>query len=502
MRRITVAIVAAAAMLPLLHSPPNHEPASAASHAADLHPRLSPSPEGEVFVGELHDDAHDHYESLDAVQSQATGTVRTLVINVAHPGGPTLSRDAVAASSNSAAAILNALSRGVLAIEPTFFPVDVTVAGVADPCTQYATISDQALAIVRTQTTVADYRLLTYFFGGPGGGTCPGWAGRGQRPGSTTWNLITNDIVVAHEWGHNLGLDHLRAIRCTLNGIPVPFTRRADRGACETQEYGGAFSLMGGANSAVLTFAERSQLGWMRPGEEKGVTSGVHSLGADGPTSLLWMQNAEGDLFTLEFVRALPPDPNGFFFDTWERRYFPLGEAPDWTHSGVMIRHVTSFRSSFGTGSGYVHSSSVLDLNPQTLRATDAAMRAGQSFTDPTGSLIVEVLETLGDTATVRVSGAPIAVAAPSQGTATFAGRRRLNVSVQVAPTTPEDTRFVVQISPTRVFRKALTVTLNAPSGVVQLPASMARTKNLFVRVGALAPGGSPVYGTAFLASR
>ena len=74
-----------------------------------------------------------------------------------------------------------------------------------------------------------------------GVGSC-GWGGLAQMPGNRNWiNGSPTAGLMAHELGHNFGLNHAVSATCTLaNGDRVPFGPN-----CTTSEYDDRFDVMG-----------------------------------------------------------------------------------------------------------------------------------------------------------------------------------------------------------------------------------------------------------------
>ena len=77
---------------------------------------------------------------------------------------------------------------------------------------------------------------------------CP-FAGLGERPGNHfTVTRLATSFTIAHEFGHNLGLDHSNGSRCTL-AFHKPCTPAQD--AARHREYGDSTDIMGGADEAL-----------------------------------------------------------------------------------------------------------------------------------------------------------------------------------------------------------------------------------------------------------
>ena len=335
-----------------------------------------------------------------------TGTHRALVINLVRADGLVAPRDVVNARYLEGAAGMHAMSRGMLTISVDLFGRDVAVPYGADICDQTTALTQPVLDEVRREISTTGYRFISFVL--PVHSNQCRFGGLGQVNGSLTWNAALLDwspqsqpaaYVVMHEWGHNLGLWHSNYLQCSVGGQPVALAARADRaaGACKRNEYGGEWSVMGSAYGTAITAGERRHLGWLRDGEQTSISDATVTLGFDGPVSLVWLQNAEGDLFQVEFVK-----PNGkrFSRDFLSGTY--LWNTP--THAGVLVKFVEQAASS--------DTDYVLDTAPQTGVLTDAPLQALQSWTDATSSVTVTVLSITDNSATVHLKGMAVAPSA------------------------------------------------------------------------------------------
>ena len=410
--------------------------------------------------------------------STVTGDLRVLVVNIATPTRTAAPRGVVVDAYTQAATRVSWMSRGMANVPVDFFSRDVVVPDVANVCTDYKTLSAAADAIVGTEVSLGGYRSVDYVIPYLSTDNCD-WAGRATLGGKQSWILSKNNAapnlgVIVHEWGHQYSLPHLRAIRCTKDGQDLHFVDRAGRaaGQCSTAEYGGAFSIMGPSeanNSSAMTFGERSQLGWLRDGEERREHEGVFTLGYDGPLSLLWLQNSEGDFFQIEFVKAFTSPYSWGFTNPFTKIWHFINQTPNYTHPGVMIKYISDLTPDSGPA-GYSAKGYVLDATPETILSTDAAFRAGTTFVDPTGSVNVEVLSVADQSAQVRIRGVPLkplfvksvqAVATETRGV----------FDVSFTPTAnPPVTHYEVQVSNNYEFTNPQTYVVTASPGRVTIP--------------------------------
>jgi len=435
-----------------------------------------------------------------------TGTLRTLVINIGTPTRTPTPRARLVEMYSQASTRVTLMSRGMATVAVEYFGRDVLVPDVGDVCYDHHEISKAARAIVETELSLDVYRSVDYVIPPLPGDNCR-WTGRGG--GKESWIFgyggIPGFATIVHEWGHQYTLPHLNAIRCTKDGRDVHLVDRAGRsaGQCATAEYGGAFSIMGPAianNSAAMTFGERSQVGWLRAGEEQRVHEGVYTLGFDGPLSLLWLQNSEGDVFQIEFVKAFTKCLcwRDGFQDPFSLEWHLFSSTPNYSHPGVMVKYLDSVTACSLCPAGYKASGFVIDATPETMLSTDAAFRAGTTFIDPTGSLTVEVLSVGEQSAEVRVKGVPHKPGIV-KGVSAVATDVRGVFDVTFTPTesNPAVTHYEVQVADGWDFKTAK---------AFAVPASPGRVTNLghdntwtYYRVAAVSSAGRGEFSTAQL---
>jgi hypothetical protein len=409
-----------------------------------------------------------------------TGTHRALVINLVRADGLVAPRDVVTARYLEGAAGMHAMSRGMLTIGVDIFGRDVAVPFTTDICDQTSAFTQPVLDEVRRELSTDGYRFISFVLPVRQSDRCR-FGGLGQVNGTLTWNAAMLDwspesqpaaYVVMHEWGHNLGLWHSNYLQCSVGGQPIALAARAERaaGACKRHEYGGEWSVMGWGLGPVITAGERRHLGWLRDGEQTTVSQATVTLGFDGPVSLAWLQNAEGDLFQVEFVKS--------GHTRWTRDYFSNKYMPNAGNPGVLVKFVERASTS--------DTDYVLDTTPQTGILTDAPLKALQSWTDATGSVSVTVLSITENSATVQLNGLAVA---PSAVNVTRVAPRAdigtVDLVWEAAPSALRVTRYEVVVYEGAEQREMHVVTADGLRNAVQIP-NAARGSDYWVAVRAI----------------
>ena len=421
-----------------------------------------------------------------------SGNHRALVINLVRADGLVAPRDVVHARYLEGAAGMYAISRGMLTISVDLFGRDVAVPHGADICDQTSTFTQPVLNEVRRELPTNGYRFISFVL--PVRALECRFGGLGQVNGTLTWNAAIMDWIpeaqpavktVMHEWGHNLGLWHSNYLQCSVGGQPTALAVRADRaaGACKRHEYGGEWSVMGSAYGSSITAGERRHLGWLRDGEQTTVSDATVTLGIDGPVSLVWLQNTEGDLFQVEFVRS-----NG----GWSRDYLSGKYLLDASSSaGVLVKFVERANTS--------DTDYVLDTTPHTGVLTDAPLKALQRWTDSTGSLTVTVLSINENSATVQLNGIAVTPSTVNAVKVTpQAGIGSVDLSWEAASSALRIARYEVLVYEGAEQRQVLIVTAEGLQNELQIP-NAARGNDYWVAVRAINELG--IAGTASVAA-
>ena len=212
--------------------------------------------------------------------------------------------------------------------------------------------------------------------------TSCGWAGLATLGGNQAWiNGSMTIPAVAHELGHNLGVHHASALKCTLNGTPVPWSS-----TCTAYEYGDPFSVMGVASHTARHHhgLQLGQFGWV-PELIDITASGSYTISPAELTAqprLFRIARGDGTFLYFEFRR-----PYGAF-DAYT--------STDPVVNGVTIRVAADKPTR--------SQSYLLDMVPSTTSFADAPLAAGATFTDPLTKISITTTSVSASMATIQVT--------------------------------------------------------------------------------------------------
>ena len=245
----------------------------------------------------------------------------------------------------------------------------------------------------RQAATAAGINLSTYIrhvFAFPFNSTCQfaGLATVGGNPSSVWINGSTSTGILAHEFGHTLGLYHSHALNCHPTIVTPP---------CSIVEYGDTTDTMGGGTGHYNAF-QKQRIGWLdfnvSPPITTVQTSGDYTIDAYEfpgtiPKALQIARGTTGESFYVELRRNQGWDTNLF-------------------RSGVFVHMANEDQPD---------SSKLLDMTPATSPlADDAFLDVGKSFTDPVSGVRLTTLSVSSTSATIMVDMAatPCTRSAPS----------------------------------------------------------------------------------------
>ncbi len=255
--------------------------------------------------------------------------------------------------------------------------------------------------------------VLSYPRGADTQGCSYGLASIGAGPNAGGIALVSDTAwpVLAHELGHNLGLEHAKALVCTradvaLNGLP--------RG-CSVTEYGYPWDVMAASapdRAGSLSAPQAIRLGFLRAGQFASVASGSRTL------TLAPRAAATG----VRAVEVADPVSKARYYVEYRARVGRDKVLYKNVPAGVRIVRLDAG----GRGS------MVLDATP-TGRTDDVRQIApGAAFTSYAGGVRVEV-RSAGATATVVVSSGTAAVRAAAKAAALARARAAAAIKAKAA---------------------------------------------------------------------
>jgi hypothetical protein len=336
--------------------------------------------------------------------SNTFGSQKTLLILVNFSNAPTQPYTVAQAKTGYAAVDAwfreGSYQQTSLAIDVVgWYTMALTTAG----C-DYSLIQSKA----RQAATSAGVNLSTYVrqvYAFPFNANCQfaGMGSVGGAPSSVWINGNTSTGILAHEFGHTLGLYHSHALNCHPSVVTPP---------CSIVEYGDTTDTMGGGTGHYNAF-QKQRIGWLDYNLSPPITtvpsSGAYTIDAyempgTAPKALKIARGTTGESFFVELRR-------------------PVGWDANLYRTGVFIHLAADSQPD---------SSSLLDMTPGTSPlADDAFLDVGKSFTDPVSGVTLTTVSVSSTSATILVDmdpnspctrSAPSVSASPAQSPSVQAG--------------------------------------------------------------------------------
>ena len=273
-----------------------------------------------------------------------------------------------------------------------------TVAGVdwpaqasAFPCSSPFSLWNEAATRANWSGAAGAHLLLYVPEGSPGCAYGLGTIGDGLGDGGLVYVQAPELSVVAHEFGHNLGLGHSSLLMC--DGT-------VDGGQCAVDPYYDMYDVMGVSWGPVgsLSAPQAARLGTLPGGSAPTVASGaaptevtLTAVGSRTGTRAVRLTDGDGDAYWLEYRTPVGRD-------NW------LGTGSNWAglQSGVLLRVATDADGD---------TSLLLDGTPagQAQWGSDqqVALPVGTPVSFGDAAFTVRVVEAGGTTARVAITSAP-----------------------------------------------------------------------------------------------
>ncbi len=279
-------------------------------------------------------------------------------------------------------------------------------------------------AAARDGFNVANYSSVIYGFPQ---GQC-GWSGIANVGGAPARAWINDNGItssgqptflpigtVTHEFGHNLGRMHASLLNCTdATGVRVSMSDTCSNAS----EYGDLYNVMGrwGAMKQMHAFHKGLSNGtqtnsWLSSSNSQTVATGANTTYTLAPTET----NTDA-LQVLRIPKILTLNGSSiygyYYLDFRQPIGYDNGNPADAIYNGVSIHFGVDYNTSTA---GYLNSY-LIDTTPGTYDWNDAALGAGQTFTDISDSLTITVQSVSAAGAVVQVSysGNPCLAVAPT----------------------------------------------------------------------------------------
>jgi Gametolysin peptidase M11/NPCBM-associated, NEW3 domain of alpha-galactosidase len=257
---------------------------------------------------------------------------------------------------------------------------------------------------------LSGYTRTVYVF--PRNAACV-WSGVGTVGGSSSEVWINGRLelkVVAHELGHNFGLQHSHSSDCDLT--PLGNT-------CTTYDYGDVADVMGANTASHFNAFQKERLGWLNSGAQPPITTAT----ASGTFSIGAFETSAVDAKALKVLKGTHPTTGAktwYYIEYRQPIGFDAGLAGLYQSNlvnGVLIRTAVE---------GDRNSSYLLDMTPNTVPTfdmTDAALLPGQAFVDSAAGVTITLTGRDAAQATVNVSlGVPSGCVRANPGLAVAGG--------------------------------------------------------------------------------